>query len=171
MDSQTDGSWVQSVIGLLGVATQRLESSSTAAAQSAIEQAASLVREQMRTRSREGSRARCGLLAWQVRKIREYVDAHIAARVLVLDLSAVVSLSEGHFSRAFKQTFGLSPHAFVLQRRLELASRLMLESEASLKDIALHCGFTDQSHLCGHFRRVLGETPAAWRRARRDTGA
>jgi AraC family transcriptional regulator len=160
------GSWIQSVIGLLDVATQQLESSKEAA-QSAIEQATSLLQGQMRPHSREGSRASGGLLAWQVRKVREYVDAHIAGRVLVLDLSAVVKLSEAHFSRIFKRTFGLSPHAFVLRRRLELAARLMLESTESLTDIALCCGFTDQAHLCNHFRRSMGESPAAWRRARR----
>jgi AraC family transcriptional regulator len=159
-------SWIQSVIGLLDVATQQLESSRDAA-QSAIEQATSLLQEKMRPHSREGSRASGGLLAWQVRKVREYVDAHIADRVLVLDLSAVVKLSEAHFARMFKRTFGLSPHAFVLRCRLELAARLMLESAESLRDIALCCGFTDQAHFCNHFRRAIGESPAAWRRARR----
>ena len=160
------GSWIQSVIGLLDVATQQLDSSKEAA-QSAIERATSLLQERMRTHSRAGSHASGGLLAWQVRKIREYVDAHLAGRVLVLDLSAVVDLSEAHFSRSFKRTFGLSPHAFVLRRRLELAARLMLESTESLTAIAQRCGFTDQAHLCHHFRRSMGESPAAWRRARR----
>ena len=160
------GSWIQSVIGLLDVATQQLQSSKEAA-QSAIEQATSLLHEQIRPHSRGGSRASAGLLAWQVRKVREYVDAHIADRVFVLDLSAVLNLSEAHFARMFKRTFGLSPHAFVLQRRLELAVRLMLESTESLTDIALCCGFTDQAHLCKHFRRSMGQPPATWRRARR----
>ena len=160
------GSWIQSVIVLLDVATQQLASSKEAA-QSAIERATSLLHEQMRPRSREGSRVSGGLLPWQVRKVREYVNAHIADRVLVLDLSAVVRLSEAHFARMFKRTFGLSPHAFVLRCRLELAARLMLESTESLTDIALCCGFTDQAHFCNHFRRSIGESPAAWRRARR----
>jgi AraC family transcriptional regulator len=161
------GSWIQSVIGLLDVATQQLESSKEAA-QSAIERATSLLQSQMRPHSRECSRASGGLLAWQVRKVREYVDTHITGRVLVPNLSAVVNLSEAHFSRMFKQTLGLAPHAFVLRRRLELAARLMLESTESLTDIALCCGFTDQAHLCKHFRRSMGETPAAWRRSRRN---
>jgi AraC family transcriptional regulator len=164
------GSWIQSVIGLLDVATQQLASSKEAA-QSAIEQATSLLQEQMRTHSREGSRASGRLLAWQVHKVREYVDAHISRRVLVSDLSAVVKLSEAHFARSFKRAFGLSPHAFVLRRRLELAARLMLESTESLTDIAHSCGFTDQAHLCRHFRRSMGESPAAWRRAGRWTAA
>jgi AraC-like DNA-binding protein len=163
-------SWIRSVIGLLDVATQRLESSKEAA-QSALEQATSLlqeqVREQVRAHPRGSSRASSGLLAWQVRKVREYLDANIAGRVLVLHLSGVVNLSEAHFARSFKRTFGLSPHAFVLRRRLELAARLMLESTESLTDIAQRCGFTDQAHLCHHFRRSMGDSPAAWRRARR----
>jgi AraC-like DNA-binding protein len=157
--------WVQSVIGLLDKASQHL-GHSREVAQSAIEEATSLLQEQVRPRSRR-DRASGGLLAWQVRKVRNYVDVHIAGRVLVSELSAIVQLSEGHFSRAFKRVFGIAPHAFVLRRRLELAARLMLESSASLTDIALHCGFTDQAHLCNQFRQVMGDSPAAWRRARR----
>ena len=160
------GSWLQSVIGLLDVATQQLQSSNEAA-QAAIEQATSLLLQgQRRLHSRGRSRAPGGLLAWQVRKVQEFVDAHIAGRILVSDLGAVVQLSDAHFSRLFTRAFGLTPHAFVLRRRLELAARLMLESTESLTDIALCCGFTDQAHLCKHFRRSMGVTPAAWRRAR-----
>ena len=160
------GSWLQSVIGLLDVATQQLQSSNEAA-QAAIEQATSLLLQgQRRLHSRGRSRAPGGLLAWQVRKVQEFVDAHIAGRILVSDLGAVVQLSDAHFSRLFTRAFGLTPHAFVLRRRLELAARLMLESSESLTDIALCCGFTDQAHLCKHFRRSMGVTPAAWRRAR-----
>jgi AraC-like DNA-binding protein len=165
------GLWIQSVIGLLDVATQQLESSKEAA-QSAIEQATSLLLQgQSRLHSRGRSRAPGGLLAWQVRKVREFVDAHIAGRILVSDLGAVVQLSDAHFSRLFTRAFGLTPHAFVVRRRLELAARLMLESTESLTDIALCCGFSDQAHLCKHFRRSMGVSPAAWRRARRLTFA
>jgi AraC family transcriptional regulator len=160
------GSWIQSVIGLLDVATQQLQSGKEGA-QAAIEQATSLLLQgQSRLHSRGRSRAPGGLLAWQVRKVQEFVDAHIAGRILVADLGAIVQLSEAHFSRLFTRAFGLTPHAFVLRRRLELAAQLMLESTDSLTDIALSCGFTDQAHLCKHFRRSMGVTPAAWRRAR-----
>jgi AraC-like DNA-binding protein len=107
------------------------------------------------------------LLAWQARKVRDYIDSHIGGPILVADLCALIDRSEAHFSRSFKRTFGESPHAFVIWRRLELAARYMLQTDASLSDIALRCGFTDQAHLCKHFRQSTGQTPAAWRRARR----
>jgi AraC-like DNA-binding protein len=107
------------------------------------------------------------LLAWQTRKVRDYIDSHITGPVLVVDLCALIQRSEGHFSRSFKRTFGQSPHSFVVRRRVELAAEYMLTTDASLSDIALRCGFTDQAHLCKHFRQATGQTPAAWRRAHR----
>lgn len=162
------GTWIQSVIGLLDIASRQLEHSKVAA-QSAIEQASALLQDQMQPRPqpRAGARASRGLLAWEIRKVRDYVDARIAERVLVSDLSAIVRLSEAHFSRSFTQAVGLSPHAFVLRRRVELAAQLMLGSADSLAGIALRCGFSDQAHLCKQFRKMVGESPRAWRRSRR----
>ena len=159
--------WIQSLIGLLDIASRQLEHSRVAA-QSAIEQAIALVQDQMPPPPpRAGVHGLGGLLAWQVRKVRDYVDARIADRVRVSDLSAVVGLSEAHFSRSFMQASGLSPHAFVLRCRVELAAQLMVESTASLTEIALRCGFSDQAHLCRRFRQLVGESPGAWRRSRR----
>ena len=99
--------------------------------------------------------------------MRDYIDSHITEPVLVADLCALIQRSEAHFSRSFKRTFGESPHSFVVRRRVELAAEYMLTTDASLSDIALRCGFTDQAHLCKHFRQAAGQTPAAWRRAHR----
>jgi AraC family transcriptional regulator len=106
------------------------------------------------------------LLAWQSRKVLDHIDRHITKRILVADLCALAQRSEAHFSRCFRRTFGHSPHAFVVRRRVELAAQHMLQTDTSLSEIALKCGFVDQAHLCRHFRQVTGETPAAWRRAR-----
>src|SRR5262249_11581014 len=103
---------------------------------------------------------------WWARKVREYIDSHITDRVLAADLGALVGLSETHFMRSFKRAFGVPPHAFVLRRRLELAARYMLETEAPLSEIALRCGFTDHAHLSITFREATGLSPAAWRRMR-----
>ena len=113
-----------------------------------------------------GGRGR--LLAWQARKVRDYIDGHIAGPVLVADLCALVQRSEAYFSRSFKRTFGESPHSFIVRCRLELAAQYMLTTDARLSDIALRCGFADQAHLSKHFRQATGQTPAAWRRAHRS---
>jgi AraC family transcriptional regulator len=164
--SAPGGVWIQSVIGLLDTASRQL-GHGREAAQLAIERATSLLRQQIRSRPALTQRGPEGLLSWQIRRIYDYVDAHITARLTVPELGSVVHLSEGHFSRCFKRTVGLTPHAFVLHRRLQLAARLMLESSAALADIAVRSGFTDQAHLCNQFKRAVGESPAEWRRAHR----
>jgi AraC family transcriptional regulator len=107
------------------------------------------------------------LLAWQARKVHDFIDSHISEPVRVADLCALVHRSKAHFSRSFKRTFGESPHAFVVRRRVELAAQCMLTTDECLSDIALRCGFVDQAHLCKHFRQAVGQPPAAWRRAHR----
>jgi AraC family transcriptional regulator len=132
-------------------------------------EAASLLRQQIDPPAANvapDSRGR--LQPWQARKVRDYIDSHITGQVFVADLCALFQRSEAHFSRSFKRTFGESPHAFLVRRRVELAAEYMLTTEASLSDIALQCGFTDQAHLCKHFRQAEGESPAAWRRAHRS---
>jgi AraC family transcriptional regulator len=162
---EADGAWIDRVIGLLDRASRQLERCS-GPAHFAIIQATALLKEQAGTEAGPvAGRIRQGLLAWQVRKVREFVDDRISSRLLVSDLSSVVQMSEAHFSRLFKLALGESPHAFILRRRLELAGRLMMETAAPLSDIALQCGFTDQAHLCKQFRQAVRQTPAAWRRA------
>ena len=105
------------------------------------------------------------LLPWQAARVSEYIDRHIADPIRVCDLSALVCRGRAHFSRLFKKHFGLSPYAYVLRRRIELASLLIVESNTALSQIALKCGFADQAHFCRRFRDHTGTTPAAWRRA------
>ena len=163
--------WVHQVISLLEAAVGQLHDQ-VHRAQGKLLEATSLLRQQIDPpAAREAPDGRGRLLAWQARKVRDYIDSHITGPVLVADLCALVQRSEAHFSRSFRGTFGYSPHAFVIQRRVELAAKFMLNSDMSLSDIALGCGFVDQAHLCKHFRAVTGETPAAWRRAKRAQGA
>jgi AraC family transcriptional regulator len=158
--------WVHHVIALLDAAVCQLDHER--AVHGTIVQAASLLRKQIDPEVAQAAPDRSGgLRAWQARKVRAHIDSHIAGPVLVADLGALIQLSEAHFSRAFRRTFGKSPHAFVIMRRVELAAQFMLQTEAPLSDIALRCGFADQPHLCKHFRQTTGYTPAAWRRAHR----
>ena len=159
--------WMHQVISLLEVAVGQLHDQEHPA-QGTLLEAASLLRQQVHPPAvGEVLDGRGRLLAWQARKLRDYINCHIMGRLLVADLCAILQRSEAHFSRAFRCTFGESPHAFLVRRRVELAAQYMLTTDACLSDIALQCGFTDQAHLCKHFRQTTGQTPAAWRRQHR----
>jgi AraC family transcriptional regulator len=161
------GNWLHDVIALLDAAIGHLHQEQVA--HGAILEATSLLRRQVDPQPPEEAAddGKERLLTWQARKVLDYIDRHITSRVLVADLCALVWRSEAHFSRSFKGTFGYSPHAFVVRRRIELAAKYMLDTDMSLSDIALGSGFVDHAHLCKHFRMVTGETPAAWRRTKR----
>jgi len=160
--------WMHRVITLLEAAVGQLRDQEHPA-QGTLLEAASLLRQQVHPPAAgEVPEGGGRLLLWQARKVRDYIDSHITGRVLVADLCALVQRSEAHFSRSFRRTFGESPHSFVVRRRVELAARYMLATDASLSDIALRCGFTDQAHLCKQFRQAAGQTPAAWRRVHRS---
>jgi AraC family transcriptional regulator len=160
--------WMYRVITLLEAAVGQLHDREHPA-QGTLLEAASLLRQQAHPPAAgEVADEKGRLLAWQARKVRDYIDSHITGPLLVADLCALVQRSEAHFSRYFKRTFGESPHSFVVRRRVELAAQYMLTTDAPLSDIALRCGFTDQAHLCKHFRQAMGQTPAAWRRAHRS---
>jgi len=106
------------------------------------------------------------LAGWQVKRVNRFIDENLTEPILLKDMSAVAQRSTAYFCRAFKRTFGRSPHAYLIDRRVKLAGDLMLKSDATLSEIAQAAGFADQSHFCRHFRQVTGETPAAWRRER-----
>jgi AraC family transcriptional regulator len=107
-----------------------------------------------------------GLAAWQLLRVRAYIESNLHRVIHIQDLSAVARRSPAHFSRKFKLAVGDSPHAYVMRRRLERACHLMMTSAASLSQIALTVGFSDQAHLCRLFRQAFGQSPANWRRGR-----
>jgi AraC-like DNA-binding protein len=107
---------------------------------------------------------RGGLAPWQKRKIEEYIERRLAGPVHVTEVARLVSLSPGHFSRAFKESFGDTPHAYIMRMRLARAQELMLTTPDPLSQIALACGHADQAHFTKRFRAETGETPNAWRR-------
>jgi AraC family transcriptional regulator len=105
-----------------------------------------------------------GLARWQARRALAYIDANLESKLEVEVLAELVSFSKSHFSRAFKRSLGLPPMAYVMLRRIERAKVLMASTTQQLTEIALVCGFADQSHLNRSFRRLIGESPGRWRR-------
>lgn len=108
-----------------------------------------------------------GLAPWQARKLRQHIDGNLDGNLTTAALGELVALSASYFGRAFKATFGETPHGYITRRRLEAAQHMMLTTGESLSQIAYQCGFADQSHLCRLFRRAVGAPPQAWRRANR----
>ncbi len=106
------------------------------------------------TRGSSGRLARHAL-----RAVEEYIHAHLDQNVALADLADVAHLSEFHFARLFKQTTGLPPHQFVIHQRVERAKRLIAAGRLSLAQIAIDVGFSDQSQLIRHFKRLVGVTP------------
>ena len=157
--------FVTNVMELLEVAHASFERDREAA-KASITRAAVILRSEL-DRHEATSKVEVGvgkLAGWQVLRLRTYIENHLGESIQVSHLSGIARRSTAHFCRAFKRTFGQTPHAYVTARRLHRARGLMLESEEPLSVIALLCGFTDQAHLSKLFRQHTGETPGAWRR-------
>ena len=109
---------------------------------------------------------RGGLAPWQVRRAKEILSANLDGSVPLKEVARECRLSVSHFSRAFRRTMGVAPHKWLLTRRIEVAKERLRDHQLSLLDVALVCGFADQSHLTRVFTCMVGLSPGAWRRAR-----
>ncbi len=108
-----------------------------------------------------------GLAGWQIERVRRHIHDNITARLPIVVLGRLIRLSPAHFSKAFKRSFGRSPHRYIVEVRVAHAKELLVSSDASVCEIAVTCGFSDQSHMSRRFRRATGLSPAAWRLLRR----
>src|SRR5712671_203665 len=109
-----------------------------------------------------------GLARWQLRRACAFIDAHLDGDPSIADLARECRLSASHFARAFRQATGMPPHQWLTKRRVERAKGLLLEGSLDLAQIALVCGFVDQSHLTRVFARCEGHSPGKWRRLRHN---
>lgn len=105
-----------------------------------------------------------GLAPWQAKRITAYIEANLGSCIRAEHLAAIAGLSTSHFFRAFKETFGAAPLAYVASQRMAHAQERMLSTRAPLAQIALECGMWDQAHFTRVFKRVVGVNPQAWRR-------
>lgn len=97
-------------------------------------------------------------------RVIDYIDATIDGDLTLDAMADVARMNPFYFARTFRRRFGISPHRFVLQRRIERAKRLLGETETPLVEIALACGFASQSHFTATFHRQVGVTPGGYRR-------
>jgi len=114
---------------------------------------------------REGLRLKGGLAAHQRRQLVEYIDQQLAEPVSLGQLAGLCALSEYHFARMFRESFGLPPHQYLLSRRLARARELLRGGSLPLGEIALACGFSSASHFTNRFRQAMGATPGEYRQA------
>ena len=108
---------------------------------------------------------RGGLAPWQERRARETLRASIKRSVTLKEVAQECGLSVGYFSHAFRRTLGVSPHKWLIEQRVVLSKEKMRDDRLSLSDVAMECGFSDQSHLTRAFRQTVGVSPGVWRRA------
>jgi AraC family transcriptional regulator len=106
-----------------------------------------------------------GLATWQVNRVVDYIDQHLREKITGQRLAELVNVSVGQMFRAFRVSVGVSPFHYIARRRIEFACALLQTTRESLAQVAIASGLCDQSHLCRVFRRVMGVTPAMWRRA------
>jgi AraC-like DNA-binding protein len=110
---------------------------------------------------------RGGLSPGALRRVRDFIAAHMHENLDVATLASHVGISRYHFFRAFKTSVGMPPHRYVLEQRVRKAAELIERSEQPLTRIALNLGFADQSHLSRSFHALMGLTPSQFRRAHR----
>ena len=107
-----------------------------------------------------------GLTTAQLRRAKEILAANSSGHILLADVARECGLSRQYFTKAFKATTGLAPHRWLQQHRIEHAKQLLSEASLPIADIAIRCGFADQSHFTRVFTALVGLSPAAWRRLR-----
>ncbi|KXF75787.1 transcriptional regulator [Paramesorhizobium deserti] len=110
---------------------------------------------------------RGGLAQWQERRAKEMLLANLDGNIGLGELARACGLSRSHFAREFKTTVGMPPLRWLLVQRIERAKDLLMNPSLPIDQIALHFGFTDQSHFTRAFHKVEGVTPGTWRRIRR----
>ena len=134
------------------------------AATSMIRGASALLRPEREPGPTNGTRLRGCLAPWQEYRVIKHIDGAFGSNIQIKDLAAMSRLSPSYFARAFRRSFGVPPYVWILRLRLERAREIMLTTDRPLCEIALFCGFSDQSHMTRLFHRLVGQSPGAWRR-------
>ena len=106
-----------------------------------------------------------GIASRPLQRVIEYINENLPEALSLAELASIAKLSPHHFASAFKDSTGISPHQYVIERRLERARDLLRRNKNSISEIAHAVGFSSQSHLSAHFRRTMGLTPRTFRQS------
>jgi AraC family transcriptional regulator len=109
--------------------------------------------------------ARGGLAAWQQRIVTGYIEEHLAEQIPLATLAQLVRLSPFYFCRAFKQSFGVPPHRYHTNRRIERAKVLLAGQTLSVTETGMRVGFSETSSFTAAFRKATGLTPRSFQRS------
>jgi len=108
-------------------------------------------------------RIRRGLPPGALRRVREHMEAHLGNSVNIQSLASIACLSPDHFAHAFKQSAGVSPHTYLLQRRVQRTQQLLADTDLPVAQIAAICGFSGPDHCACRFKELIGLTPRQYR--------
>jgi AraC family transcriptional regulator len=111
--------------------------------------------------------AKGGLGTRRLRRVTDFIEAHLAEDIGLRELAAVAQLSPHHFSDAFKTSTGMPPHRYQINRRIRRAKELLLGTDRTITAIALEVGFASHSHFTDQFRKQAGTTPLRFRMDRK----
>jgi AraC family transcriptional regulator len=114
--------------------------------------------------SRNSPVRRGGLASWQMRIVTQHIEEHVGEQISLSTLAKLARLSPAHFCRAFKQSFGVPPHEYHVQRRIEKAKALLAERNASVTDVGFALGYSHTSSFSVAFRKIIGRSPREFRR-------
>lgn len=153
--------------GVIGVVMRSLRdeiASGGALETTYVEQAARLILLRLAHIDGRPDRKQAGRLSrMNLKRVDEFIDAHLGQQISLADLAGLVGVSVDTFARRFKATTGHTPYAWILERRVRRAAERMRCGATDLGRLAIEVGFSSQSHLTTTFRRLRGATPAAWR--------
>lgn len=107
--------------------------------------------------------AQNGLPPYKLRQAINYINHNLAENIKTCDLAQMLGLSQYYFCRLFRESLGIPPYRYVIQRRISKAKVLIRENQLPLSDISIECGFSSQSQMTHHFRKLVGVTPKVYR--------
>jgi AraC family transcriptional regulator len=116
--------------------------------------------------SPRGQVRRSSLPTWRLERAMDFIEAHLAEPIGLKDIAASAGVTRMHFAAQFRLAMGSSPHEYLMRRRIERAKSHLLNTDKTILDVALACGFRSHAHFGAVFKRLVGVSPNGWRAER-----